>query len=206
MLVGLLALWAGCHLTNAPLPVGGPMGFAFQRPLGASVVTLGVLGVALSPPRAWRLAWLLAAFLTLASAGPNLWHYPPIEDGAFQSLRAGVPDPDRWPASAFLHAVAFAPVGVALGSLVPGPPRAAPLLLTSALAVIGSGLGLDAFAEALSHDGVRAWFITLCVPASALLVLAAARSHHSAGWAVAGQAVVLIALCAVIWLEWSRVV
>ncbi|RYI04291.1 MAG: hypothetical protein EON48_15415, partial [Acetobacteraceae bacterium] len=127
-LAGLLALWVGCDLTNRPLHSGGPMNIALN-PVGMPLVVLGVVGVALAPVRGWVAVWPLTALLALVTAGPNLWEGIPIGDGAFQSLRAGVPDPGSWPASAYLHALALAPVGVALAALLPGPQRVAPLLL-----------------------------------------------------------------------------
>ncbi|MDU7519921.1 MAG: hypothetical protein E7K72_00775 [Roseomonas mucosa] len=202
--LGLLALWVGCDLASAPLHMGGPMNLSYNLPLGVPLVVLGVAVVALAPGRARVAVWPLAALLSLATAGANLWHGIPVEDGAFQSLRAGVPSPSTWPAPAFLHAVALAPVGVALAALLPGAWRAGPLLLASAAATIGSGLGLEAFADALPRHGTGAWSVAGAVIAAGLLALLAMRGGHPAGRAVAGQAAVLAALCWVLWAEYTR--
>lgn len=197
-LAGLLLLWAGCSLTNAPVRLGGPMNLSFNAPLGIPLVALGVAVVAFAPPQAWRPVWLLAAALALATAGANFWRFVPIEDGAFQALRSGMPDPDRSPAAPFLHVVALSPVGVALAALLPGPRHVAPLLLASTAAVPVAGLALEHFevAQVASY----------AIPAAASLALATARGGNPAGRAVAGQAAVLLVLCLLLWLEWGRVV
>lgn len=202
-LAGLLALWLGCDLANAPLQLGGPMNLSFNLPVGVPLVALGTVGVALAPERAWILVWPLTAVLAFATAGVNLWHGIPIEDGAFQSMRAGVPDPDTWPAPAFLHAVALAPAGVALAALLPGPRCIIPLLLGSAGAVVGSGLGLEAFVDALLRDGHRAGLVAGAIAACSLLAIITARDGHPAGRAIAGQAIVLAVVILVVWVEYT---
>lgn len=204
VLGGLVALWTGCGLASRPISMGGPMNLSFNLPLGVPLVVLGTIGVALAPARRWGLVWPLAALLSLATAGVNIWTHIPVEDGAFQSLRAGVPDPDTWPAPAFLCALAFAPVGVAVAALLPGPRNAAPLLLASAVAAAGASLGLEVFANALLRYGTGAALIVGTVAASAVIALITARHGHPGGRAVAGQAVVLGALCLVLWVEYTR--
>ncbi len=201
-LAGLLALWVGCSVTNAPLHLGGPMNLSYNLPLGVPLVALGTAGVALAPRRAWPLAWPLAAVVALATAGANLWEHPPINDGAFQSLRTGVRDPDRAPADPFLHPLALAPVGIALAALLPGPRRTAPLLLAAAAAALAAGVALEWFEDALLAGDTAARAVILAVPA-ALLGLAAVRGGHPVGRAVAGQATVLLALCLLLWAEWG---
>ena len=202
-LAGLLALWLGCDLTNRPLNMGGPMNLAFN-PLGIPLLALGILGMALAPACAWVVVWSLAAVLTIAIAGANLWVGIPIEDGAFQSLRAGVPDPVSWPAPAYLHALAFAPVGVAVAALLPGSRRVAPLVLGSAVAAVGSSFGLAAFADAMLFHHIAPGPVLGAVVACVLLVGIAARDGRAAGKAFAGQAAVLTALCLVLWIEYAR--
>ena len=202
---GLLLLRVGCDLTSAPLHIGGPMNLAFN-PFGVPLVALGVAGVTLVPVRGWTIAWPLAALLALGTAGVTFWQHVPIEDGAFQSLRAGVPDPDPWPAPAFLYALALAPVGVALAALLPGPRRIVPLLLASAAGAVASGLLLEAFSGALLREGTGAALVALGVPAAALLTLAMRRAAHPATRAVAGQSAVLLGLCALLWIAWHSVV
>ncbi len=200
---GLLALWLGCDLANAPLQLGGPMNLSFNLPVGVALVALGVVGVAVAPDWAWVLAWPLAGGLALATAGVNLWHGIPVEDGAFEAMRAGVPDPDTWPAPAFLDAVAFAPAGVALGALLPGPRRIIPLLIASAVATVGSGLGLEAFTDALLRYATGAMLVTGAVAVCSLLAVIAARGGRPAGRAIAGQAIVLAVLILVVWVEYT---
>ena len=202
-LAGLLALWQGCDLANAPLQMGGPMNLSFNVPVGVPLVVLGVVGVALAPDRAWFVAWPLAGLLAIATAGVNLWHGIPVEDGGFQALRAGVPDPDTTSAPAFLHALALAPAGIALGALLPGPRRIVPLLVASGAAVVGSGLGLQAFADALLLDGTGAWLVTGAVASCSLIAAVAAWGGHPAGRAVTGQATVLAVLILIIWVEYT---
>jgi len=200
---GLLALWVGCDLTNRPLHMGGPMNLALN-PFGIPLVVLGVVGVALSPARGWGVIWPLAAILALATAGANFLDGIPIEDGAFQAMRAGVPDPDRWPAPAYFHALALAPVGVALAALLPGPRRVAPLLLVSAVAAVASSFGLAAFADALLRYDTGAGLAFAATTAVGLLILITAWGDRQAGRAFVGQAVVLAALCLVLWIEYTR--
>jgi hypothetical protein len=134
----------------------------------------------------------------------NLWEGIPIEDGAFQAMHAGVPDPHPWPALAYLHAVAFAPVGTALAALLPGPRRIAPLLLASAVAVVGFGFGLETFADTLPHYDTGAGLVFGTVTASGLLALITAWGGRLAGRAIARQAVVLAVLCLVLWIKYTR--
>jgi len=203
-LAGLYALWLGCDLTNAPLRLGGPMNLALN-PLGVPLVALGLVGVALIPARGQKVAWLLTALVALGTAGVNLRQHVPFEDGAFQALRAGVPDPDTWPAPAFFHAVALAPVGVALTALLPGPRRTAPLLLASAVGAAGSGFLLEAFSDAMLSTGQGATLIAIGIPLSALLALTMARAASPALRAFAGQAAVLLGLCLLLCFEWRTV-
>ena len=202
---GLFALWVGCDLTSAPLHVGGPMNLALN-PLGVPLVALGLVGVALVPARGWIVAWPLAALLALGTAGVNFWAHVPIEDGAFQSLRAGVPDPDPWPAPAFLYAVALSPVGVALAALLPGPRRAVPLVLASVVGAVASGFLLEAFSGALLRGGAGAALAALGMAATALLVLATRRDAHPVTRGAAGQGAVLLGLSALLWVAWRSVV
>ena len=200
---GLAALWIGCDLASKPLHTGGPMNVAVN-PLGVPLVVLGVAGVALAPTRQWVLFWLLAALMALATAGTNFWHYLPIEDGAFQSMRAGVPDPDSWPAPAFLYALAFAPVGIALAALIPGTRRVIPLLLASAAAAVGAAFGLAGFASALLRSANATGLVIGATAASASVALVAVRGGHPSGRAIAGQAVLLAALCFVLWFAYTE--
>ena len=179
------------------------MSHTFSAFLGIPLVVFGTIGVSVAPRRWWGLMWPSAALVALVTAGVNFWHYMPIEDGAFQSLRAGVPDPYNWPAAPFLHALALAPVGLALAAFLPGPGQVAPLLLASAAAVVSSGVGLEIFADSMLRDGVGAGLVTCVVLASASLVLFAMRGGHPVQRAITGQAAVLAALCLVLWLEWS---
>ncbi|TPG55864.1 hypothetical protein EAH89_13040 [Roseomonas nepalensis] len=204
-LAGLFALWLGCDLTNTPLLLGGPMNLALN-PLGVPLLAFGLVGVALTPARGWVVVWPLAAVLAFATAGVNIWRHVPFEDGAFQSLQAGVPDPDTWPAPAFLHALALALVGVALAALLPGPQRAAPLLLASAMGAVGSGLLLlEAFSDAMLGTGPSATLVAIGVPAAALLALTRARAARPALRGLAGQGGVLLGLCIFLWLQWRSV-
>lgn len=202
-LTALLALCVGCDLTNMPLHMDGPMNLAFN-PFGIPLVVLGVAGVALVPAGGWTVIWPLAAILALATAGVNFWEGIPIEDGAFQVMRAGVPDPDRWPAPAYFHALALAPVGTAVAALLPGPRRVASLLLATVVAVFGSGFGLQAFADTLARYDTGAGLVFATVTALGLLALITAWGGRPAGRAIAGQAVVLAALCLVLWIEYTR--
>ncbi len=135
----------------------------------------------------------------LATAGTSFCAAVPIGDGAFQSPRSRVPNPDNWPAVPFLHALALSPVDASLAALLPGPRRADPLLLASA--AVGSGLGLQMFADALLGGGNVP---RLCLRARhprgrprPLLRIA----RQSGGRAVIGQAAVLLASCLVLWGE-----
>lgn len=203
---GLLALRVGCGLANAPLPLGGPMGVSFDAPLGVVMIACGVAVMAFAPARVWRAGWLLAAVAALASAGPNFWHSLPIEDGAFQSLRAGVADPVCWPAPAFLHVFAFAPAGVAIGAVLPGARHPVMLTVASAAAAVVGGLALGNVSDAMPGSAAGTAILVGAAAAATLLVPAAVRSCHPVLRAVAGQAVVLTVLCLVLRLEWSRLV
>ncbi|WP_458098034.1 hypothetical protein [Roseomonas sp. WA12] len=202
-LAGLFALWFGCDLTNTPLLLGGPMNPALN-PLGVPLLAFGLVGVALTPACGWVVVWPLAAVLASATAGVNIWRHVPFEDGAFQSLKAGVPDPVTRPAPAFLHTLALAPVGVALAALH-GPQRAAPLLLASAVGAVGSGLLLEAFSDAMLGTGPSATLVAIGVPAAALLALTMARAARPALRGLAGQGGVLLGLCIFLWLQWRSV-
>ena len=205
-LAGLLAVWTGCGLVNVPLHLGGPMNLSFSGPVGVPLVALGILGVALAPERVRHLALVLSAVLAVAAAGPNFWHDIPINDGAFQSLRSGVPSPDTWPASPFLHAVAFAPAGAALAAVRAGPQRMLPLAWWSVLATVASGIGLETFAGALTGDGPAAALVVPGVPVAALFALSGAFGRRAAPRAAAGQAAVLLVLCGLLWVEYRTAV
>ena len=203
-LAGLVTVWIGCDLTSKPIDIGGPMNTSFN-PLGVPLVAVGVLGAALAPARGWVLVWLLVACVTLATAGTNFWYYLPIEDGAFQSLRTGMPDTDPWPAPAFLYALAFAPAGVAYAALLPGARHIVPLLLASAGAAASAAFGLQAFANALLQSGAELGLVIGTVAASAAVALVALRGGHPAGRAIAGQAIVLAVLCPALWIAYKLV-
>lgn len=182
------------------------MNLSFSGPVGVPLVALGILGAALAPERVRYLAQVLSALLAVVAAGPNFWSDIPIEDGALQSLRSGVPNPDTWPASPFLHAVAFAPAGVALAAVRPAPQRMLPLAWWSILATAASGTALEVFASALMGDGPGGALITPGVPIAALLTLPGALGRRAAPRAAAGQAAVLLVLCGLLWIEYRTAV
>jgi hypothetical protein len=72
------------------------------------------------------------------------------------------------------------------------------------VAVVGSGFGLEAFADTLPQYDTGAGLVFGTLTASGLLALITAWGGRLVGWAIAGQAVVLAVLCLVLWIDYTR--
>lgn len=197
---GLAALWVGCDVASMPVDFGGPMNPLYNV-VGLPLIALGVIAVAMAPVVLWIVVWPLAALVAYVATGENFWTYLPIRDGAYQSIRSGAPDPMEWPAPAFLYMLSFSPIGVAAAALSPGPKKVVALIVSSGAAAIAAGFAYESFGNALlsSDYGYRVFIIAT----SAIIALVTVWFVPPVGPAIAAQALLLSALCTILWFAFS---